>query len=80
MVNAVKKTRLDIYGDFPNSQIDAAIAEWIHSERDRRILHYKLVDDLSYEKIAELEDMSPRRIQDIVYDAEDKLYPHLEYI
>ena len=74
----MKKTRLDIYKDFSNSAIDAAINEWIHSERDRRILHYKLVDGLSFERIAEIEDMSSKRIQGIVYDAEYTLFAHLK--
>lgn len=76
----MKKTRLDIYSDYANSQIDAAINEWIHSERDRRILHLKLVDGLTYEKIAEIMDMSPKRIQKIVWDAEDRLFKHLEFV
>lgn len=76
----MKKTRLDIYSDYANSQIDAAINEWIHSERDRRILHLKLVDGLTYEKIAEIMDMSPKRIQKIVWDAEDRLFRHLEIV
>ena len=74
----MKKTRLDIYDEFANSQIDAAIAEWIHSERDRRALHYKLIDGYTYEQIAEILDMSPRQIQKIVYRAEDRLFRHLE--
>ena len=76
----MKKTRLDIYSDYANSQIDAAINEWIHSERDRRILHLKLVDGLTYERIAEIMDMSPKRIQKIVWAAEDRLFKHLELI
>ena len=76
----MRKTRLDIYDDCANSQIDAAINEWIHSERDRRILHYKLVDGLTYERIAEIEDMSPRRIQNIVYASEDRLFRHLKIV
>ena len=73
----MKRTRLDIYGDYPNSRIDAAINEWVHSERDRRILHYKLIDGYTYERIAEIMDMSPKRIQDIIYSSETKVYKHL---
>lgn len=73
----MKRTRLDIYGDYPNSLIDATINEWIKSERDRRILHYKLIDGYTYEYIAEIMDMSPRRIQDIIYKSESKVYNHL---
>ena len=74
----MKKTRLSIYDDFSNSQIDAAINEWVHSDRDRAILHFKLVDGMTYEKIAEKMDMSPKRVQNIVYAAEDKLFRHLD--
>ena len=76
----MRHTRLNVYDDCPNSLIDEAIAETIHSERDRRILHYKLVDGLTYERIAEIEDMSPRRIQNIVYAAEDRLFRHLKSV
>lgn len=73
----MKRTRLDIYDDFSNSQIDAVINEWIHKELYRQVLHYKLVDGYTYEHIAELVDRTPKRVQDIVYAAEDKLYKHL---
>ena len=76
----MKKTRLDIYKDFPNSQIDAAINEWIKNEQHRRILHYKLVDGKTFERIAELEDMSPKGVQKIVYNAEYMLFSHLEVV
>lgn len=76
----MKRTRLEIYDEFPASAIDYVINEWIHSARDRRILHYKLVDNLSFEEIAALEDMSSKRIQGIVYGAEYKLFSHLKVI
>lgn len=53
------------YDSLTNSQIDEIIAEQIHSERDRRIIRMKLIDGLSYEKIAEIVDMSTRQIQNI---------------
>lgn len=53
------------YDSLTNSQIEEIIAEKIHSERDRRIIRMKLIDGLSYEKIAELVDMSTRQIQNI---------------
>ena len=48
-----------------NSEIEKIISEQIHSERDRRIIRMKLIDGLSYEKIAEIVDMSTRQIQNI---------------
>jgi DNA-directed RNA polymerase specialized sigma24 family protein len=53
------------YDSLTNSKIEEIITEQIHSERDRRIIRMKLIDGLSYEKIAELMDMSPRQIQNI---------------
>lgn len=49
-----------------NSQIAEIIDEQIHSERDRRILKMKLIDGITYERIAEAVEMSPRQIKTIV--------------
>ena len=51
---------------YTNSEIAAIIAERIHSERDRRIMHLRLVDGLTYERIAELVEMSAIQIKRIV--------------
>ena len=65
------------YEDFPASVIDRAIAEWIHDQRDRRILHYKLVDGLTFERIAEIEGMSDRQVKRIVHGLHKRLMEHL---
>jgi DNA-binding CsgD family transcriptional regulator len=49
-----------------NSQIAELIGEHIHSERDRQILKLKLIDGYTYEKIAEIYEMSPRYIRSLV--------------
>ena len=49
-----------------NSELSERINEQIHSERDRRIMRLKLIDGLTYERIAELVEMSPRQIKTIV--------------
>lgn len=51
---------------YTNSEIAAIIAERIHSERDRRIMKMRLVDGLTYERIAELVEMSAIQIKRIV--------------
>ena len=65
--------------DYGNSQISAAIDEWIHSERDRRILKRRLIDGICYEPLAEEFDMSVRQIKNIVYKAQEKLFQHLKF-
>ena len=49
-----------------NSQIAELIGENIHSERDRQIMRMKLIDGYTYEKIAEIVQMSPRYIRTLV--------------
>ena len=75
----MKRTRLSIYDEFSNSRIDAMICEWIKSDRDRRILHHKLIDGWTYEHIAESEDLSTESIKSIIHKAENKLYKHLKF-
>ena len=63
--------------EISNSQIEKAIDEWIHSERDRRILKRRLIDGICYEPLAAEFDMSVRRIKEIVYKAEVRLFRHI---
>lgn len=63
--------------DVKNSDIANAIDEWIHSERDRKILKRRLIDGICYEPLADEMDMSVRQIKNIVSKAEAKLFKHL---
>ena len=63
--------------EYTNSQIREAIAEHIHSSRDRLILEKRLIDGLTFEKIAEDLDMSVRQIKNIVYKNERILFSKL---
>ena len=71
------KVKVD-FDNITNSEIDHLISEYIHSQRDREVLHLRLVDGLTYEKIADKMDMSVRQIKNIVYKAEVKLFKHLK--
>ena len=62
--------------EYTNSQIRGLIAEYIHSERDRRILERRLFDGITFERLAEEFDMSPRQIKNIVYKEEKILFKH----
>jgi len=63
--------------DITNSEIDRLINEYIHSERDRKILHRRLIDGICYEPLADEMGMSVRQIKNIVYKAEIRLFRHL---
>lgn len=65
------------YEDITNSQIEHEIDEWIHSERDRKILKRRLIDGICYEPLADEMGMSVRQIKSIISKAESKLFKHL---
>ena len=64
--------------EYTNSQIKALIDEHIHSRRDRQVLFLRLVEGLTFEKIAEEMDLSVRYTKTIVYKAEKTLFKHLK--
>jgi hypothetical protein len=47
--------------EYTNSQISGIIDEYIHSERDRKLLKRRLIDGITYERIAEEFDLSVRQ-------------------
>ena len=63
--------------EYTNSRIRELIAEHIHSARDRSILEKRLIDGLTYERISEEMDMSPRQIKNIIYKNEEILFSKL---
>lgn len=63
--------------DYTNSQICELIDEYIHSERDRRILKRRLVDGICYEPLAEEFDMSVNQIRRIVYKTQNAVFKYL---
>lgn len=63
--------------DYSNSEIEKAIDEWIHSERDRAILKRRLIDGIVFESLAEEFDLSVRRVKSIVYKAQERVFCHL---
>lgn len=56
---------MQYYVTLTNSELAELISEHIHSERDRQIMRMKLIDGLTYEKIAENVEMSPRYIRSL---------------
>jgi DNA-directed RNA polymerase specialized sigma24 family protein len=64
-------------GDMSRSEINHLIDEWIFSERDRSILKRRLLDGITYEKLADEFDLSVRQTKNIVYKSQIKLFKHV---
>lgn len=63
--------------DYTNSHIDKVIDEYIHNERDRKILKRRYIDGICYEPLAEEFNMSVRQIQNIIYKHQNTVFKHL---
>lgn len=63
--------------EYTNSRIREVIAEWIHSDRDRRILTRRLVDGVTFERLAEEFEMSDTQVKRIVYKLQEQLFKHV---
>lgn len=63
--------------EYTNSQIRDVIAEYIHSERDRKILERRLIDGITFERLAEEFELSVRQTKAIVYRLQDRIFRHI---
>lgn len=63
--------------DISNSEIDYLIDQWIRNKRDRAMLKDRLIDGMTYERLAEKYDLSTQQVKNIVYKAMDRLERHL---
>ena len=64
--------------DLSRTEIEFLIDEWIHSERDRKILKRRLLDGIIYDKLAEEFDLSIRHVKQIVYRSEERIFKHVK--
>ena len=64
--------------EFRNSQAREAIAEYIHDERNRKILERRLIDGISMEKLAEEFSLSVSQIKRIVWKGSGTIAKYLK--
>ena len=60
-----------------NSEVCYLIDQWIRNERDRAILKDRLINGLTFERLAEKHDISVRQTKNIVYKSMEKLASRL---
>ena len=64
--------------EYTNSHISWLIDEYVHSERDRKIIKRRLIDGICFEPLAEEFDLSVRQVKNIVYRSERKIFSHIQ--
>lgn len=63
--------------EYSNSQIREIIGEYIHNERDRALLVRRLIDGITFERLAEEFDLSVRQTKSIIYKGQEKIFRHI---
>ena len=64
--------------EYTNSRIRELIAEHIHSERDRRILERRLIDGMTFEKLAEEHELSVSQVKRIIWKGSETVFRHMK--
>ena len=60
--------------DLSRTQWEMLIDEWIFSELDRRLLKRRLLDGVTYERLAEEAEMSEKQIRTRIHRAQARLF------
>ena len=68
---------INLFDDIPNNLISATIDRWIKGIKYRQVLKDKLIDKLTFEQVAEKNDLSTRYVKTIVYRYEMIIFEHL---
>lgn len=69
--------RREKFDDYPASQIEIAINEWIRKDRYKDVFRLWLLHGMTYEEIAEAVDMSDKQVSRIIDKYEWRLLSHL---
>ena len=64
--------------EYTNSQAREIIAEFLHSERDRRLMERRLIDGVVIEKLAEEFELSVSQVKRIIMRDSDIIFRNLE--
>ena len=64
--------------EYTNTQIRDLIAELIHSERDRKILARRLIDGVTFERLAEEQELSVSQVKRIIWKGSEIVFRHLK--
>ena len=67
--------------ELSRTELENLIDEWIigrNAERDRKILKRRLLDGITYDRLAEEFDLSVRQLKNIIYRAEDRPFSHID--
>jgi DNA-directed RNA polymerase sigma subunit (sigma70/sigma32) len=63
--------------DLSRKDWEYLIDQYIFNEGHRNILKRRLLDGITYERLAEEFDLSTKQVKNIVYKSQEKLFKHI---
>ena len=63
--------------DYTNSRIRELIAEYVHNERNRKLLERRLIDGITFERLAEEFELSVSQVKRIIMKESETLFRHV---
>lgn len=69
--------------DLSRTEIEFAIDEWIvgkNAERDRKVIRRRLIDGVTFERLAEENELSVSQVKRIVWKWSEIVFRHLKVI
>ena len=76
----MEKTR-DHDRDLSRTEIEFAIEEWIigkNAERDRKVLRRRLIDGVTFERLAEEQELSVSQVKRILWKGSETIFRNLK--
>lgn len=67
--------------DLSRTEIEFAIEEWIigkNAERDRKVLRRRLIDGVTFERLAEEQELSVSQVKRIIWKNAEIIFRHLK--
>ena len=63
--------------DLSRNEIENLISQWVFNERNRKILHRRLIDGVRFDDLAEEFDLSVTQTKNIVYKYRSRILQHM---
>lgn len=63
--------------DLSRDDIENLISQWVFNERNRKILHRRLIDGVRFDDLAEEFDLSVTQTKNIVYKNRSRILQHI---
>ena len=62
--------------DLSRKEIEELVDQWIHNERNRKIMRRRLIDGVRFEQLAEEFELSVTQVKNIVYKGRSRILQH----